>query len=322
MHPQEVWHSRSVEARLLRTALIPASFLYACGWQTYLATYRLGLKHAAEPHCPVLCIGNLQVGGSGKSPLSLYVAKRLRSLGFRVVMSLSGYGAPHSENATLAPEGRLSPAEWGDEPAMVRWLAPDLPLVVGRNRVAAATATHTADPGAVLLMDDGFQHLPLQKHGTIVLDPPSPDNRWCLPAGPYREPRSNRSRADLVIPGRFQLEAKPTRFLDGAGAEQSFGRYGLLCALGNPESFASAVEKAAGRPAEAKRFLGDHDPMTEGTLLAQFPPDLDLIVSAKDWVKLRERPDAYSRRILIASHEVFVTPQDEFDHWLKECLKR
>jgi len=322
MHPQEVWNSPAWGPRLLRTALIPASWLYAVGWQTYLATYRLGLKKAKEPHWPVVCIGNLQVGGSGKSPLALYVARRLFDLGHPAVMSLSGYGSPRSEDASIAPEGPLRAAEWGDEPAMVRWLAPDIPLIVGRNRVSAARLAHERFPDRVLLMDDGFQHLPLKKHLTIVLDPREPPNRFCLPAGPYREPRGNRKRADLVMPGEFQIEALPSAIREPEGAEHRPDRYALLCALGNPSGFAAAVTASLGRAPEAQLFLPDHDRMDAGTLWDRFPKSLDIVVSAKDWVKLRERPDVGERRILVASHELFVNPRDEFDRRLETKLKR
>ena len=320
MHIRDVWHYESLNARLLRAALMPASWAYAAGWEAYLSVYRLGLKKPAEPHKPVICIGNLQVGGSGKSPLAIYVAQRVTKLGRSVVMSMSGYGSPGSESATVAPEGALSPREWGDEPAMVRWLSPRIPLVVGRNRVQAAALAHQLDPGAVLVMDDGFQHLPLKKHATIVLDPPDPDNRSCLPAGPYREPRSNRARADLLIPGHFQIQNEPTTLQDTSGNENSPERYALLCALGNPTAFADSVRTKLNREPEVKLFLPDHDKMDAGTLLTRFPEDLPIVCSAKDWVKLRERPDVSARKLLVASHRVFVAPQDEFDHWLEDRI--
>ncbi|MFX8929914.1 tetraacyldisaccharide 4'-kinase, partial [Acinetobacter baumannii] len=84
----------------------------------------------------------------------------------------------------MAPDGPLDPAGWGDEPAMFRWLLPDVPLVVGRRRVLAAELVHQHFPKAVLVMDDGFQHLPVKKHIQILLDDPTPKNSRCLPAGP------------------------------------------------------------------------------------------------------------------------------------------
>ena len=316
MHPGDLWNSDALHARLLRGALLPLSGLYAVGWEVYLATYRLGLKKAAHPHRRILCVGNLVSGGSGKSPVTLHVAQVLRELGHEVVISASGYGSPRAEAATLAPEGPLSAKEWGDEPAMIRWLLPDVPLVVGRRRVLAAELVAQHHPEAVMLMDDGFQHLPLRKDLSLILDDPNPRNRWCLPAGPYREGRWNRRRADAVLPGRFQIETEPLRFLRPDGSEVSKPeRMAALCALGQPERFFVAL----GGP-EPAIALPDHDPMDAGTLLERLPRDRPTVVTAKDWVKLRERSDVGEREFLIARHAVRIEPATEFRAWLERRL--
>jgi tetraacyldisaccharide 4'-kinase len=308
---RHLWDSPSPSAKLLRSFLVPLSWLYAGGWQAYLATYRLGLKRAAEPHRPVLCVGNLQAGGSGKSPLVRHLVDVLREMGREVVVSCSGYGAPRAEAASIAPVGELDAAEWGDEPAMLRELIPDLPLVVGRRRVLAAELVHRHLPNAVMLMDDGFQHLPLKKTVSLVLDPASPTNHWCLPAGPYREPRSNRKRADLVIPGEFRVvEEEP--WLD----EPWPAEFAVLCALGQPARFLAALPHSP----IATKLLPDHDPLTAGNLFDGMDPALPVVVTAKDWVKLRARKDLGDRQILVAQHSVRVEPADAFRAWLAERL--
>lgn len=319
MHASELWHSKSTEARLARAVLTPVSWLYALGWESYLACYSVGLKKPVEPHRRVVCIGNLQVGGSGKTPVTRFVARKLRDMGYEVVVSCSGYGSPHSAEASIAPEGELDPAYWGDEPAMLRWLEPDFPLIVGRNRVRAAELAHSSFPDAVLLLDDGFQHLPLKKHATILLDPEHPDNSRCLPAGPYREPRSNRARADLVVPGRFKIERAPMELRTPAGDPVSPSEYAVLCAIGSPLAFLQDLgndfpNAARGLP---PRLLPDHDPLDAGTLLNEFPQNLPIVVTAKDWVKLRARNDAQRYTFLIASHDVRLEPVQEFQSWLR-----
>lgn len=308
---RDLWESPAIGARLARTALTPLSWLYAGGWQAYLLTYRLGLKQAQAPHRPVLCVGNLQAGGSGKSPLVRHLVEVLREMGQEVVVSCSGYGAPRAEAATLAPEGDMDAAEWGDEPAMLRMQIPDLPLVVGRRRVLAASLVHESHPNAVMLMDDGFQHLPLRKTLSIVLDPLDPPNRRCLPAGPYREPRQNRARADLVLPGPFRVvEEGPT--LDEPWPRE----FAVLCALGQPARFLASLP----HPPVLTRLLPDHDPLTEGNLFDGMDPALPVVVTAKDWVKLRARPDIAARRVLVARHAVRVELAAEFRAWLAERL--
>src|SRR4051794_30361708 len=118
MHPEELWTSPEFKAQLLRTLLTPASWGYALGWQAYLAMYQLGFKKAKAPHRPIVCVGNLLVGGTGKTPVTIHISDLLTGLGHQVVISCSGYGSPASEAACLAPKGPLSASEWGDEAAL------------------------------------------------------------------------------------------------------------------------------------------------------------------------------------------------------------
>lgn len=305
-------------ARLTRLSLTPLSWLYAGGWQTYLLVYRLGLKKALEPHRPVVCIGNLKVGGTGKSPITLYVARVLEELGKEVVIGCSGYGSPRSEGASLAPKGELNPKEWGDEPAMIRSLAPDFPIIVGRARVEAARICQDRFPNAVLLMDDGFQHLPVKKHVSIVLDPPG-TNRRCLPAGPYREPYDNRRRASLVLPNGFKAIFRVARLQTTEGEEQNPPRANVLCALANPQRFLEDL-RALGVQVHQTHLLPDHDPLDRGNLFDSLEPDLPVIVTAKDWVKLQNRQDRGARQILIARQEACIEPEAEFRAWLARKL--
>lgn len=316
MHASELWEGQTFGAKLARTLLTPASWLYAAGWQAYLGIYRLGLKKAQKPHSPILCIGNLVSGGSGKTPVTLHITSLLDR---EVVVSCSGYGSPASEAARVAPEGPLSAAEWGDEAALFRWLKPDLPLIVGRRRVLAAQLCHEHFPSAVLLMDDGFQHLPLAKDLTIILDPETPPNKRCLPAGPYREPRGNRRRADLVLPGEFRIVEEEPAIVDPEGQARTVGECTLLCALAQPQKVVESLLRI-GVEVRDRRLLPDHDTLRGGTLLASLPTDRPVVVTAKDWVKLRERPDVGERDFLILKHAVRIEPQDRFAAWLKQRL--
>ena len=98
----EVWHGASGFGRIARFVLTPLSWLYAAGWECYVALYRWGIKRAKRPHRPVVCVGNLVVGGSGKTPLTLHVADLLRSMGRPVVIGCSGYGSSAAVGAAIA----------------------------------------------------------------------------------------------------------------------------------------------------------------------------------------------------------------------------
>lgn len=293
-----------------RFALYPASLLYAAGWRVYAAMYAWGLKKPYVARVPVVCVGNLTVGGTGKTPLVVHLAGVLRDLGREVVVSVSGYGSPGAEAASIAPEGELDPHRWGDESALLRdVLGPEFPLIVGRRRVLAAQLCDERFPHAVLLMDDGFQHLPLAKTVSILLDP-EPSNPFCLPLGPYREPRrSGAARADLVLPGRFHLQVGPTE-LDGPPPKEA----DLLCAVGDPSRVRRGLDQAGVRVV-AERILPDHHPLDSPGLLDGLGVVRPLVVTSKDWVKVR-RLSLGDRKVVVASYRVSIEPADEFRSWL------
>ncbi|HRI44466.1 MAG TPA: tetraacyldisaccharide 4'-kinase [Fimbriimonadaceae bacterium] len=300
----------STRPSLIRYGLYPASLLYAAGWRAYAAMYAWGLKKPSVAQVPVVCVGNLTVGGTGKTPLVVHLAGVLRDLGQEVVVSASGYGSPRAEAASVAPEGELNPRLWGDEPALLREaLGPGVQLIVGRRRVLAARLCEEHFPRAVLLMDDGFQHLPLAKTVSIVLDP-EPSNPFCLPLGPYREPRrSGAARADLVLPGRFHLRVGATEFADHPPEEAD-----LLCAVGDPARLRRGLAEA-GVHVVSERILPDHHPLGDPTVLQGLGEARPLVVTAKDWVKLRLLPLG-DRKVVVASYRVSIEPADEFRSWL------
>lgn len=319
---RRLWFGTDLTAQSLRIAALPASFLYAMGWQTYRAMYDLGIKKASEPHPRTICVGNLTVGGSGKSPLTIYLADIFRNLGREVVISCSGYGSPASEEAQLAPDGELDPNLWGDEASMLRWLLPQVPLVVGRRRVFAAEIAYDFYPNSVLLLDDGFQHLPLKKLISILIDEPNSKNHWCLPAGPYREPRGNRRLADLVVPSDgFHLASSPLTFFDPFRSstveidELAKCPVEVVCALGRPDRFLEDLREV-GISIKASRLFADHAKYDSLGFLKNVPADVPIITTAKDWVKIRNRQDCQKWNWIVAMKSVSIEPEGTFISWL------
>lgn len=321
MHWSEIWYGSDPRTALARGLLTPASWLYAAAWTAYLAAYRAGLRRPVAPHAPIVCVGNLVVGGSGKTPLALHLVDVLRRMDRTVVVSCSGYGSPRAEVATVAPDGDLDPTEWGDEPALFREIYPGLPLIVGRRRVLAASLCRDRFPDAVLVLDDGFQHLPLRKDLTIVLDESRPENTRCLPAGPYREPRSERRRADLVLPSEAFNVAFGTsiRNADGTNVQATGRTADVLCAIGRPDRLIASLAQL-GIGVGRVRALPDHAALSGRYLEDSAGARRPVIVTEKDWVKLRREALPAGSEVWVARRTARVVPEDAFMGWIANRL--
>lgn len=324
MTAEEIWFGSSPSSALMRSLLTPASWLYGAGFLGYRALYDLGIKRAYRAAIPVVCVGNLTVGGSGKTPTTLHVADVVRGFGREAIVGASGYGSPRAEGATLAPPGPLDPREWGDEPAEMRLLRPDLPLVVGRRRALAARLAGEAHSEGVLVMDDGFQHLPVHRDVTVLLDSGG-SNGQALPGGPYREPRSSLKRADLVIQeesGVFRLKFASGPVVSPEGKAIPFEEAGIVTAIARPERLRATVKAIGGFEIGRVVTRPDHDPLDAPDLLAAFAPGSLILTTAKDWVKLSLRPDAGQYRFGIVRRDARIEPRAEFAAWLKERIER
>ncbi|MBL8061085.1 MAG: tetraacyldisaccharide 4'-kinase [Chthonomonas sp.] len=297
----------------------PLSTLYFLGWSAYESLYRIGAKKPMDPAIPVIVVGNLTVGGMGKTPTTLAVCRLLKDIGYQAVISASGYGSPRAEAATIAPDGPLLASEWGDEPTLLRWLAPEFPIIVGRRRTLAAKLCAEHFPNAVMVMDDGYQHKPLRHHISIILDLEEVSNPLVLPAGPYREPRSHRTRADFLLPSYFKLMHHGTRFLNTEGQEIEFPPQDIqvLTAIAKPSRLVRTLDSLGFRTIRARHYP-DHDKLTRDDLFSQFERTLPIVVTSKDWVKIRERHDLDGWDFEIAHYQVTVEPYEEFKRALAD----
>ncbi len=324
---QRVWELRTPTDRALSAALLPVSYLYALGWLTYSSVYALGLKKRFSPSIPVIGVGNLEVGGLGKTPCAIAIARLFEREGVRVGVSASGYGSPAAQAAQLAPAGPLSPREWGDEPSLIRSKLPDLPLIVGRRRVLAAQIAEKEGLGA-LVLDDGFQHLPLGRVADLLLWDPDGPNRRCLPAGPMREPTLGAKRATAVLIGddgdppydmaAFRLRRVFTGLVSLTGeqlpVEWLAGReLRALCAIGRPRAFFETLRKLGARLVD-EVALADHDPLDR-----DLPPGAPWIVTEKDAVKLRGRAPA-NPEIYALQMDIEFTEEEKLAEWLRKLV--
>ncbi|MDR3553321.1 MAG: tetraacyldisaccharide 4'-kinase [Syntrophobacteraceae bacterium] len=159
-------------------------------------------KRRVKLPVPVISIGNLSVGGTGKTPLTIWMCRFLLELGFHPAVLTRGYGR-RGKSPGLIPSSCDEPlAElFGDEPVMMAERLPATPVWVGADRAASGEAALEAGSVDVLVLDDGFQHLALDRDLDIVLlDCRNPfGNGFVLPAGPLREPPSHLQRADVFV---------------------------------------------------------------------------------------------------------------------------
>lgn len=192
---QHLWARTGVFTLLLA----PLAALYAAvSWLRRLA-YRRGWLTAIPVGAPVIIVGNLTAGGSGKTPLTIWLVNWLRARGYRPGVVSRGYGGAARDCVDVQPDS--NPVEVGDEPLLIH-LKTTAPVVVGRDRVAAARTLLARHPGVdVIVSDDGLQHYRLQRDiELVVIDAATGlGNGWPLPAGPLREPRSRLSSVDAVI---------------------------------------------------------------------------------------------------------------------------
>ena len=267
----------------LKIALLwPFSLLYWLVVELRAAAYKWGLIRSRKAAVPVISIGNIAAGGTGKTPIAIHIAQILRDNGLRPAVLSRGYKRKSKiqdqKQKTLVVSDGISvlcPAEEaGDEPFLMatRLLGkndrPGAIVIVGRDRVAGAAKA--VELGAqVIVLDDGFQHLRLKRDLDIVLlDSQRPyDNGWLLPAGMLREPKSALRRADAIVLTRcnnlnseFRIQnsaaavfktrhktGQPYRFAGGAapGLEAlKSSSIILFSGIARPESFEQSVRQA------------------------------------------------------------------------------
>lgn len=181
------WARRGLAARLLW----PLSCVFGALSALRRLLYRLGVSKAQRLPVPVVVVGNIFVGGTGKTPLTIWLVQTLRQAGFRPGVISRGYGGHN--NVPQAVTARSLAQDVGDEPLLIAYRA-QCPVMVGRQRASVALALLAAHPEVdVIISDDGLQHYGLARDIEIILfDSRGIGNGWLLPAGPLREPVSRR----------------------------------------------------------------------------------------------------------------------------------
>ncbi len=190
------------------TLLRLASLIYKAGTDHRTRQYASGRRPVYRLPCRVVSVGNITLGGTGKTPMTLHLAGIYRELGKKAVIISRGYKGTHRRGILVVSDGRqiLSDARRaGDEPCLMAHLLPGLPVVVGRDRFAAGKFAIRRFAPDVILLDDGFQHLRLARDlNLLLLDARHPfGNGYLFPRGTLREPPGAVARSDAMVLTRF-----------------------------------------------------------------------------------------------------------------------
>jgi tetraacyldisaccharide 4'-kinase len=316
------WHRHWVEAgpagpaeRLLQLLLIPASWVYGRLLQLRDLLYRWGLMSSYRAPVPVVSVGNLAVGGTGKTPMVDYLVKLLLRQGVKVAVVSRGYGG-QVKGGSLVCAGNgpeIDPEVCGDEPYLLARRNPRAVILVDSRRARGVAAAVERFDAEMVILDDGFQHLAVARDLDIVLlDARRPlGNGHTLPAGRLRERPSALNRADLLILTRAE---KSSFFADPAGRpvlqcrhvlgeevrdlrgerrplkELTAGRALAFAGIADPEGFFAGLRKQ-GLSLSGTVALADHVTYDRSTLQhlneAASTAGADFLVTTeKDGVKL------------------------------------
>ncbi|MCH2250993.1 MAG: tetraacyldisaccharide 4'-kinase [Cognatishimia sp.] len=330
MRPPAFWNWAPQRFSLHSIMLAPLGWLYRA-----ITARRVAQPAALKADIPVLCIGNLNAGGTGKTPTAIALIQHLRSKGLTPHVISRGYGGSATE-LTRVDERNHSAALVGDEPML---LAAFAPTWVSADRTEAAKAAQEAGAD-IILMDDGFQNPSLFKDASIIVADAQRGfgNGRCIPSGPLREPvAKGLARGDLLLTigdtaaqALFDSLWAPQVSLPHARAHLAPLQTGMdwtatpfmaFAGIGYPEKFFATL-RAQGATILQTHALDDHQPLTTA-LLQRMEADAarlgaQLVTTEKDAVRL---PAAYRRKVLTLPVRLEVEDWADIDALLDRILK-
>jgi tetraacyldisaccharide 4'-kinase len=290
MRPPEFWTRQDFFSRLVVALLAPFGWLYGAS-----VVYRARHTVRYRPSAKVVCVGNLTVGGTGKTPIALEIARMLLERGARPVFLTRGYGGKVRGPAFVAADDRATLV--GDEPLLLVSIAP---VIISRDRAAGAKLAEESGFDTII-MDDGHQNFSLAKDlSLVVVDAETGfGNNWVLPAGPLREPvAQGLQRADAVIingdgtPSEIARTTLPSiraRLAPIGDASWNGKRVVAFAGIGRPEKFFTSLAGTGANIIEARPY-GDHHIYTQSEVARlkarAGAENAALVTTEKDYVRL------------------------------------
>lgn len=203
---RRLWYGQrhTVREKMLLLPLVPLSLLYRFAVFLRRLFFDLGFFKQHKTAVAVISVGNLTVGGTGKTPMVIMLAQRLQAKGYRPAVLSRGYGSKAASSVNIVSDGErilMDVAAAGDEPVLIARSAKGVPVLTGAERIMTAAAAIERLGADVLILDDGFQHRRLARNIDIVLlDAANPfGNGFLFPAGPLREPLGALGRTDIIV---------------------------------------------------------------------------------------------------------------------------
>lgn len=294
---------------LLTWLLAPLALLYGLIIRAWHLMFDLGLRRAVRiDGVKIVSVGNLVVGGAGKTPVVMHLANEAVKRGFKVAVLSRGYGRSSSEAKSFTSQNLPPVAEVGDEPRLIARRCPAVTVFVGADRVALAKRA-AAQGFNLLVLDDGFQHRRLARDIDVLVDA-GLGNGWMMPAGPLREPASGRKRATHVwgrdgTPGDLQARHTISKVLgpEGEAVILEGKRVVLLLGVARPDLVQKSVT-ALGATIAATHAHADHHAFSAAELQAARDEAKEkgalLVTTEKDAERLPEK----SAHVLVLDVEI------------------
>ncbi len=352
MRDKKTRRVRPLERGPARLILSPLSLVYGAGVRLRLSLYSAGILKTRKLPCAVISVGNITAGGTGKTPMTMHIAGLLKKRGVRVAILSRGYKRK-SRGVCVVSDGKdilLDPLQAGDEPYLMALRLPDVPVVVGEDRVKAGEYLIKRFSPECIVLDDGFQHVRLSRDLNILLvdSKTGLGGDRLLPGGILREPSGGIARADLLLVKDTGLKTSEEQRLKGfnlpllrfhysvtgafqlmrkrrlAPAELKGKKVLALAGVANPQSFLETLEEL-GVSITEKLLYRDHHPYSKADIdkIKAASAGAELIITTeKDGVKLESFAGEKGLAPIYAlGIDVTMKEPKDFEEYLMQALR-